>query len=178
MKNTITLFGRRINLQQLQQLISDILIPAETVYHDLNKQIQEALQHGVDEKAAYNIPKTLAPIFNRYKRALQLYQEYQQLYGTPRADYICTLAKPSYHQHIAHFICGTTSEKQENAHTKYCVALGKSKKKPTPTEKPQNILHLVCGCPDHTNRGGSIPCKHVLFACMWLRDYMVGMYRD
>jgi len=168
MKKTITLLGRRFNLQQLQQLINDILIPAETVYHQLNKQIQEALQYGVDEKAAYSIPKTLAPIFNRYKRARKLYQEYQQQYGSLRADYICTPAKPSAPQHIIHFFCGTTSTKQGNPYIRYCVTLAKHKK----------TLQLVCGCPDYTNRGTSYPCKHVLFVCMWLRDYMVGMYRD
>jgi predicted nucleic acid-binding Zn finger protein len=31
----------------------------------------------------------------------------------------------------------------------------------------------ACDCPDFVNHGGSIPCKHVLFACMLLRDWAV-----
>jgi len=162
-QRTITLLGKQIGTRKLQKLIHDTTHDAKTVYQD----VYNALNRGIAEEIARNLPQRHLLLLVRYERAVKMYDDYQQHYRTPRADRILTPAKPSTPHHIAHFICASTSDKPAHFYTQYRVTLLKEEK----------TLRLVCNCPDYDNFAGAVPCKHVLLVCMWLRDYLRGMYR-
>jgi hypothetical protein len=103
-------------------------------------------------------------MLRRYERAVALYDEYKRSAGTPRADRIITPALPSAAQHILHFFCASTSDKQEHTYTHYKTVLARKGKK----------LHIFCDCPDFVNRGvreDGAPCKHIYLALLYLRDH-------
>ncbi len=152
----VNLFGKRADITTL---LRETLAPARDEYNN----IQNALNRGVDEKIAYSVPQHILLLVLRYQRALKLYDEYKQTYGTPRADEICSVAEPTTREHLVHFLIKSTSDKRELAYTYYRVVVGKHKKS----------YKIACNCPDFMNHGGAIPCKHVLFACMLLRDKAV-----
>ena len=152
----VQLFGKRADITTM---LHTVLAPA----HDGYNNIQNSLNHGVDKKVAYSVPPHILALVLRYERALQLYNEYKQNIGTPRADEICTTAQPTTPHHLVHLIFRSTSNKNDNAYTHYRVIVGKHKK----------TYKISCNCPDFLNHGGTIPCKHVLFACMLLRDKAV-----
>ena len=140
-------------------LLRETFAPARNEYNN----IQNALNRGVKKKIAYNVPPPILALVIRYERALELYDEYRQNIGTPRADEICSIAQPTTRKHLAHLIIKSTSDKNDHAYTHYRVIVGKHKK----------TYKISCNCPDFLNHGGAIPCKHVLFACMLLRDKAV-----
>jgi len=140
-------------------ILRTVFAPARNEYNN----IQEALNRGVDEKIAYSVPQHILLLVLRYERALELYDEYKQTYGTPRADEICSIAQPTTRKHLVHFLIKSTSDKNQYAYTHYRVVVGKHKKS----------YKITCNCQDFMNHGGAIPCKHVLFACMLLRDKAV-----
>ena len=152
----VNLFGKRADITTL---LHDTLAPVLSDYGD----VQNAITNGVDPQIAYNLPQTRLSTLRRYERALQLYNQYKSVYGTPQADQICSIAQPTTRKHLAHFIIKSTSDKNDHAYTYYRVIVGKHKK----------IYKISCNCPDFLNHGGAIPCKHVLFACMLLRDKAV-----
>jgi len=152
----VCFFGRRADITTL---LHETLAPARNEYNN----IQDALERGVDEKIAYSVPQHILSLVLRYERALELYDEYQQNIGTPRADEIGIAAQPTTRKHLVHFLIKSTSDKNDHAYTHYRVIVGKHKKS----------YKISCNCPDFLNHGGAIPCKHVLFACMLLRDKAV-----
>ena len=83
----INLFGKRADITTLLQRT---LVPAQNDYND----VQNAITNGIDPKIAYNLPQTRLPALRRYERALQLYNQYKSVYGTPQADQICIIAQP------------------------------------------------------------------------------------
>jgi len=149
----VCFFGKRADITTL---LRETLTPARNEYNN----IQDALGRGVDEKIAYSVPQHILSLVLRYERALELYDEYKRNIGTPRADEICSIAQPTTRKHLVHFFIKSTSEKNQYAYTHYRVVVGKHKKS----------YKIACNCPDFLNRGGTIPCKHMLFACMLLRD--------
>jgi len=152
----VKFFGKRADITTL---LRETFAPAHNEY----KQIQNALNRGVDEKIAYSVPPPILALVLRYQRALELYNEYKQNIGTPRADEICSVAEPTTPTHLVHFLIKSTSDKNQYAYTYYRVVVGKHKKS----------YKITCNCPDFMNHGGAIPCKHALFACMLLRDKAV-----
>ena len=152
----VNFFGKRADITTL---LHNTLAPVLSDYGD----VQNAITSGVDPKIAYNLPKHKLLSIRRYERARQLYDEYQQNIGTLRADEICSIAQPTTPHHLVHLIFRSTSNKNDNAYTHYRVIVGKHKK----------TYKISCNCPDFLNHGGTIPCKHVLFACMLLRDKAV-----
>jgi transcriptional regulatory protein LevR len=152
----VQFFGKRADITTL---LRTTLVPARDEYNN----IQYALARGVDEKVAYSVPPHILALVLRYQRALELYDEYKQTHGTPRADEICSIAQPTTRKHLVHFIIKSTSDKNQHAYTHYRVVIGKHKKS----------YKIACNCPDFLNNGGVPPCKHVLFACMLLRDKAV-----
>jgi len=152
----VQLFGKRADITTL---LRETFAPAHNEYSN----IQNALNRGVKKKIAYNVPQHILTLVLRYERAQELYDEYQQNIGTPRADEICIVAQPTTRKHLAHFIIKSTSDKNDHAYTHYRVIVGKHKK----------TYKISCNCPDFSNHGGAIPCKHVLFACMLLREKAV-----
>jgi hypothetical protein len=153
----ISLMGRRFDITTL---LSEHLQPAHQVF----RQVRDALNHGVDPKVAYNIPKQQLNMLRRYERAVALYDEYERSIGTPRADRIMTPALPSAEQHVLHFFCASTSDKQEHTYTHYKVVLVRKRTK----------LHIFCDCPDFINRGvreDGAPCKHIYLVLLYLRDH-------
>jgi hypothetical protein len=152
----VRVFGKRVDITAL---LRNTLFPALDDYNDT----QNALRNGVDPKIVYNIPKSRLYALRRYERALALYDEYKHAHGTPRADKICSAAKPTTPNHLVHFIFKSASNKSDRAYIHYRVVVAKHGKS----------YGAACDCPDFVNHGGSIPCKHVLFACMLLRDWAV-----
>jgi len=155
----VSLMGRRFDISAL---LNEHLYPAEQLY----KQVRDALNNGVDPKAAYSLPRPELFMLRRYERALALYDEYKQTVGTPRADRILTPAIPAAERHILHFFCASTSDKQDHTYTHYKVVLAKHRGK----------LHLHCDCPDFINRGvqeNGAPCKHIYLTLLYLRDRAV-----
>ena len=152
----VQFFGKRADITAL---LRETFAPARNEYN----KIQNALNRGVKKKIAYNVPQHILTLVLRYERALELYNEYKQNIGTPRADEICSIAQPTTRKHLVHFVIKSTSDKNDHAYTHYRVIVGKHEK----------TYKISCNCPDFLNHGGAIPCKHVLFACMLLRDKTV-----
>jgi len=153
----VQLSGKRADITTL---LRTTLVPARDAYNN----IQNALNRGVDEKVAYSVPPHILALVLRYERALELYDEYKQNFGTPRADKICKIAQPTTPNHFAHLVIKSTSEKDRHTYTYYTVVVAKSEDK---------SYGISCDCPDFLNNGGTPPCKHALFACMLLRDKAV-----
>jgi len=153
----INLFGKRADITTLLQRT---LVPVQNDYND----VQNAITNGVNPQVAYNLPQTRLSALRRYERALQLYNQYKSVYGTPQADQICIIAQPTTPHHFIHLIFRSTSNKNDRAYTHYRVVVAKQNNK---------NYNISCDCPDFVNHGGAIPCKHVLFACMLLRDKAV-----
>jgi hypothetical protein len=155
----VSLLGQRFDITAL---LNEHLRPAQQLY----KQVRDALNNGVDPKAAYNLPTRDLFMLRRYERAALLYNEYKQTVGTPRADRIITPALPTAERHIIHFFCASTSDKQAHTYTHYKVVLAKHRGK----------LHLLCDCPDFVNRGvreNNTACKHIYLTLLYLRDRAV-----
>jgi len=155
----VSLLGRRFDITAL---LNEHLHPAQQLY----KQVRDALNNGVDPKAAYNLPTRDLFVLRRYERAVALYDEHKQTVGTPRADRIITPALPTAARHIVHFFCASTSDKQDHTYTHYKVVLAKHRGK----------LHLLCDCPDFINRGvqeNGTACKHIYLTLLYLRDRAV-----
>ena len=153
----VQLFGKRADIATMLQRT---LFPVQHDYNDT----QNALQNGVDPKFVYNLPKPRLAAVRRYERALELYEQYKRTYETPQADQICIVAQPTTPQHIAQLIFRSTSNKNDRAYTHYRVVVARQNNK---------SYNISCDCPDFLNNGGTIPCKHILFACMLLRDKAV-----
>jgi transcriptional regulatory protein LevR len=145
---------------------ADITAPLRETFapaHNEYNKIQDALNRGVKKKVAYSVPPHILTLVLRYERARELYDEYTQNIGTLQADEICSIVEPTARKHLVHFLIKSTSDKKELAYTHYRVVVGKHKKS----------YKITCNCPDFMNHGGAVPCKHVLFACMLLRDKAV-----
>ncbi len=155
----VSLLGRRFDVTKL---VTAHLQPA----HQLYKQVRDALSHGVDPKVAYSMSKSQLSMLRRYERAVTLYDEYRRTVGTPRADRIITPALPSAANHILHFFCASSSDKQEHTYTHYKVVLARKGSR----------KHIFCDCPDFINRGvreDGAPCKHIYLVLLYLRDRAV-----
>jgi len=153
----VRLFGKRADITTL---LRNTLAPVLSDYSD----VQNAIASGVDPKIAYNLPQPKLSALRRYERARAMYDEYQQNHGTPRADRLCSIVQPTTPNHFVHLIFQSTSNKNQLAYTHYRVVVAQQNNK---------SYNISCDCPDFMNRGGTVPCKHVLFVCMLLRDKAV-----